>query len=320
MAESPEHKFLSETFTSVLNELSASKLYLYSETQRRKFDFACVLAEDWTYLIDGQTLWKHTEGIDKDIRTLLAGSQAQIMAYVARDTVPNHNTLSEIVDDYRHSLLSTRVARLKVFWVPGDFDADIESHRESVRSNLSRNIIEDVLFNIILGHLSSRSIRRFLTDTRDRGLGLAILNEITRNGFVSLNRLQQTFGIGYSRLRDRIHNLQLSGLLFQVDESDLPYVTSPAGRTFLRIAKCIYDTLDNPNRLSDEMKTVLELLGLDWDIDDYTILHHREIFDTPKGRFQHLSVLILCAAKDWSVAWEELPMLAGGPPPSLSYL
>jgi hypothetical protein len=69
VAEAPEHQFLSHKFLEVLAEFSQLKLYGYTEADRKKFDFACVLHRDWDRSLVGQTLWKHTEGIDKDIRT-----------------------------------------------------------------------------------------------------------------------------------------------------------------------------------------------------------------------------------------------------------
>lgn len=63
MAESVEHKFLSDEFLAVVERFSLSKLYSYREGERKKFDYSCVLAETWDYSVDGQTLWKHTEGI-----------------------------------------------------------------------------------------------------------------------------------------------------------------------------------------------------------------------------------------------------------------
>ena len=89
MAESPEHQFLSCEFLDVVERFSGSHLYSYRESERKKFDFSCIMAENWDYSLDGQTLWKHTEGIDKDVRTLVTASNSQITAYVARDTVKN---------------------------------------------------------------------------------------------------------------------------------------------------------------------------------------------------------------------------------------
>jgi hypothetical protein len=54
MTESTEHRFLSDTFLSVLNTFSHSELYSYRESERGKFDFACTLSETWEYLLNGR--------------------------------------------------------------------------------------------------------------------------------------------------------------------------------------------------------------------------------------------------------------------------
>jgi hypothetical protein len=48
MAESAEHRFLSQCITNTLAQLSQSNLYAYAEAERRKFDFACELKRDWS--------------------------------------------------------------------------------------------------------------------------------------------------------------------------------------------------------------------------------------------------------------------------------
>ena len=49
MAESTEHRFLNDSFTSVLSDLAAAQLYTYREAERARLDFACVLAENWRH-------------------------------------------------------------------------------------------------------------------------------------------------------------------------------------------------------------------------------------------------------------------------------
>src|SRR5215469_8878949 len=103
MAESAEHQFLSQCITKALAQLARSNLYAYVEAERRKFDFACELKRDWSRPLVGQTLWNHTAGVDKDLRTMLLDSDAEICVYVARDTVKAHRLLSEAMKDFRSS-------------------------------------------------------------------------------------------------------------------------------------------------------------------------------------------------------------------------
>jgi hypothetical protein len=136
MAEAPEHTFLSHKFLEILQAFSKLRLYGYTEADRKKFDFACVLQRDWERPLIGQTLWKHTEGIAKDIRTMLAESNADIWAYVARDNVKNRAILHEVVQDFRQSKYRDQLFKLKVLWIPQDFDADSDAARETVENIL----------------------------------------------------------------------------------------------------------------------------------------------------------------------------------------
>ena len=113
-----------------------------------------MLAETWEYLLNGQTLWKHSEGIDKDLRTLLIASDAPLVAYVARDTTKHRSVFSEAIVDYRKIRDGRSPKHRKVFWVPADFDADSEAARNIVRSQLQREVAEDILFNVLFGRLT----------------------------------------------------------------------------------------------------------------------------------------------------------------------
>src|SRR4051812_43655330 len=103
MAEAPEHQFLSSKFIEVLDAFSALELYGCTEADRRRFDFACVLHRDWNRPLVGQTLWKHTAGVDKDIRMMLTDTEADLWCYVLRDTVQHRALLHEVMNDYRRS-------------------------------------------------------------------------------------------------------------------------------------------------------------------------------------------------------------------------
>jgi hypothetical protein len=61
MAESPEHQFLKSEATKVLEDFSCLHLYGYTETDRKKFDFSCLLERDWSRPLVGQVLWKHSQ-------------------------------------------------------------------------------------------------------------------------------------------------------------------------------------------------------------------------------------------------------------------
>ena len=124
MAESPEHDFLKTHFSRVLQDFSALKLYGFTETDRKRFDFSCLLDRDWSRPLAGQVLWRHTEGIEKDVRTLLTDTQSEIKVYLASDTVRHHATFEETISDFRRSGRFRDLFRFRPIWVPSDFDAD----------------------------------------------------------------------------------------------------------------------------------------------------------------------------------------------------
>jgi hypothetical protein len=183
VAESVEHQFLSQCVTGVLSELSRTNLYAYVEAERRKFDFACELTRDWSRPLVGQTLWNHTAGVDKDLRTMLLDPDAQICAYVARDTVKARRLLSEVTKDFRSSGVPVALHRLRVLWVPPDFDADDEEQRKVVTELLRDSVTRDILMNVVLGNLTAEDVRFFVRISGIAGLHLALLHEINHRRF-----------------------------------------------------------------------------------------------------------------------------------------
>ena len=58
---------------------------------------------------------------------MLLDAEAEICAYVARDTVKARRLLSEVMKDFGSSGADIAPHRLRVFWVSHDFDADDEA-------------------------------------------------------------------------------------------------------------------------------------------------------------------------------------------------
>ena len=71
MAETAEHKFISEALDAVLQRIARTQLIGISEAERRKFDYSAVLLRDFSRPLVSQVLWSHVEGVEKDVRTLL---------------------------------------------------------------------------------------------------------------------------------------------------------------------------------------------------------------------------------------------------------
>jgi hypothetical protein len=306
MAESPEHQYLSETFLSVLDNFAHSDLYTYRESERGKFDFACVLSETWEYLVNGQTLWKHTEGIDKDLRTLLVASDAPLVAYVARDTTKHRATFYESLQDYRRSSHAAQSRHLKVFWVPADFDADSESARRLVETQLKQEVTEDILFNVLFGKLSAPRVRAILLGSGMVGLELAVLHSIATEGFFNFARLSEKLNAGKGTLRDRVQRLQMSGLLIQPHSLAQMYHVGSAGRAFLRLCSQVNSAKSADHPLSVESTEILRMLGIEPDpaaIENYPYYFTKIGGFTPPAMFSLMSHIATAAEATWGVDW-----------------
>ncbi|PCD05707.1 hypothetical protein CMV16_22000 [Peribacillus simplex] len=262
MAESPEHIFLSDYFLEVMYEFSELRLYGFKEADRKKYDFACILEKDWQRPLIGQTLWKHTEGIDKDIRIMLGEKQANIWSYIARDTTKNRALLHEVVEDYKNMGMENDLYRLKVFWVPHDFDADNLESQSIIKTILKESVVTDILFNIVFGTLSANDIRYFLNDTGLIGLNFAVLHEVATNGFINYPQLSKRFEVSAGPLRERIIRLTGSGLLWQLGTGSMYYV-SLKGRVFLQIINRLFTEVVHNNTISAEMLFIIRKLGLE---------------------------------------------------------
>jgi hypothetical protein len=264
MAESPEHAYLSQTFLAVLSNFSRSQLYTYRESDRGKFDVACMLTEAWNCMLNGQTLWKHTAGIDKDIRTLLVASDAPLVTYVARDTTKHRAVIAEAMNDYRRFRQGPNIKHFRVFWVPADFDADSEEERNLIGSQLEHEITEDILLNVLFGRLSAprvHAVAAMKPSTSSIGLELAILRSIALNGFISLGFLSHEFKVSSSTVRDRIYRLQMSGLVLQERSAGEGYYVGSAGRAFLRLCTQLYKLANDKPPLTAESTEIFKTLG-----------------------------------------------------------
>lgn len=261
MAEAPEHSFLSQKFLDILHGFSGLQLYGYTEAERKKFDFACDIHRDWRRVLVGQTLWKHDEGIDKDIRSLLTKSEADILAYVIRDNVKNRNAFSEAMQDFRNIGYGDQLFRLKPFWIPNDFDADSDQARKVVEDSLKMAVVQDILFNVIFGNLAVNDIRFFLGLPGIPGLNLAILYKIATLGFTSYSLLSKELKVSINPVREKVLMLEGCGL---VSRSGLgsPYI-SLKGRVFLELLRRLLIEVSDNNSLTPELRYILTWLDIE---------------------------------------------------------
>jgi hypothetical protein len=256
MAESPEHSFLSDSFISILKAVSHSKMYAYRESDRKRFDFSCDLARNWKRIVSGQTLWKHTDGLDKDIRILLAELEADVLIYIARDTIRNRSHLREVISDFRLTELRERLSRLRVFWIPEGFDADYEDHRELIYAMLQDSVSTDLLLEIVLGGITKKDVQVLADSGGTVGSNLMTLVEIERSGFMGYTGLGKLLHVSAGVVKDRYTRLSLTGLV------DGVAITSK-GRVVLDLCGRLYMERHKEGAVDGGLHHICSLLGLD---------------------------------------------------------
>jgi hypothetical protein len=266
VAESAEHAFLSDAFLQILEDTSKSRLYAYKEADRKRFDFACDLATNWKRAVSGQTLWKHNEGIDKDIRMLLSEAESDALVYVARTTMKNKAVLHEAISDYKKAGLADRLDRLRVFWVPEDFDADSESHRSLVYSDLENSLSRDLLLAVVLGGITEQDVASFATWSGMCGLSLAVLAQVEASGFSNYTQLGKQMGVGVAPVKDRIIRLDLTGFIVRSSDprkSGTIYEVSPKGYALMDLCGRLAAERGKGGHVDSGLSHVCSLLGID---------------------------------------------------------
>lgn len=264
MAESPEHQFIGAAFLQVLSDFSSLELYGYREADRKRFDFAANLTQDWSRPLAGQTLWGHARGMDKDLRMLVTDPESDIKAYVMRDTAPHLAAFSDARRALEQTAARDTLYKLKPIWVPAGFDADDEHQRATMRDILQAAIVEDILFNVVFGRLTSREINMFLSERRLVGLVLALLVFIAEHGVVgNLAFPSAHLGVSAAPVRERLILLEGVGFIANSRGSkgfSFFDVLSPRGRVFIDLLRRIEREASLPP-FTTEMTFVLDKLG-----------------------------------------------------------
>src|SRR5215813_4520954 len=162
MADTPEHKFISESLDRALRQYSETRLLGLREAERRTFDYGCVILRDASRPLVSQVLWSHDEGIEKDLRTLLFDGGSSIKAYFVRDRIRNRAKIDEVLSAYRNNSETQSLLRgLRIFPVPEDFDADSAADRDWMDEHILTAISSDLLFGIVFGKLTQSDVRAF---------------------------------------------------------------------------------------------------------------------------------------------------------------
>lgn len=215
MAESLEHQWLSNEFIRILQTFSTLDLYGYTETDRKNQTFSCILQRDFDRPLVGQTLWKHTDGIDKDIRTLIAADNSDVWAYIVSDNMKNRRLFQEVIRDFQSTEYRKNLFKLKIFWIPEDFEAGYKESEEVTSRYLRAEIVDDILLNIVFGNLRGENIRFFLNTSGIPALNLGILDRIARYGFTGYADLARKLDISVSPVRERYLRVLGSGFIYE---------------------------------------------------------------------------------------------------------
>ncbi len=319
MAESTEHSFLSESVISIIENASTSRLFAFRESDRKRYDFSCNLARDWQRVVAGQTLWKHTEGIDKDVRMLLTDAESDVTIYVARDTVKNRSVLHEAVSDFKSTELRHRISRLRTFWIPQDFDADIDEARRIVYDHLERSVSEDLLLAVILGGITRREVETFATWTGAVGLGLAVLSTTASTHFGNYSHLGKILGVSATTVKERVLMLGLLGFIERApqDEREIGelYRITGKGRVLLDVCGRLYDLRRHRGDVGDGFVHICHILGINpLEVDlwregmagsDFTVENGRTVITMRDNSSARLAMQINAAVSTWEI---ELPV------------
>ncbi|WP_157090985.1 hypothetical protein [Nocardiopsis listeri] len=321
---SPEHEFLTWAALDAISNASKSQLFKYCEAGRKKFDFACDITRVWSKAISGQTIWKHDrDGIDKDLRTLLSDPDSSANVYVARDSMKTRARLSEVVSDYRNSPMRDRLARLRVFWIPEDFDADNEVARLQVKGILDEEIRRDLLMHVALGGLNSEDVLN-VTLSRRFGMPIWMLAYLASNPVGNYTRWKKDTDFSVAILKEEALRLELSGMVdraggFNSHEWDFAgwpsiYRLTEKGKAMLDIASRLHDQMQNEFFRNKEFEHICRLLGI----------HHREydlsaFYEQTEASLDlalhHPTAMLLAHIAhasesdrvDWPVAYYDLP-------------
>ncbi|MEU3848847.1 hypothetical protein [Streptomyces sp. NPDC029554] len=266
MAESAEHAYLSQTALTIMENASRSQLFGYTEGQRKRFDFSCDLKKDWSKVIAGQTLWKHGgDGIDKDLRTLLHEQDIAAAVYIARHESSNRARLAEVTQDYQNTMPDS-LSRLRVFWVPADFDADDEDSRTTIREHLKEEITKDLLLHVALGGLTAEDVIRFAASRRP-SLPLKILSHVKKHGYRSHRHTAKALDVDLNALRVETERLFVIGLLTSASLQGGDYSVTDRGNAMLdicsRLRAYLNGGLGDRNENAD-FEYICKLLDIDY--------------------------------------------------------
>ncbi|WP_105634819.1 hypothetical protein [Cronobacter dublinensis] len=261
MAASPEHQFIAEAIDSVLSRYATTKLLGVLEAGRKKFDYSCVLERDFHRVLSSQVLWSHTEGIHKDLMTLLHEEESYLKVYFAKDTTKHRMRIDEVISEYKKNSQTRALLKgLRIIYLPSEFDADKLSEQKLMSGLMSHLVCKDLLFGTVFGRLSSFDIRVFANHGGPLGLKYAVLDEITENGLIHNPTFKERLGYSTtSTIREVTTMLSALGLVKRLDNSVILLPTLK-GRMLLDLARKLVVDNSSDETASGEFEIIKSLL------------------------------------------------------------
>ena len=286
MAESAEHAFISDTFNRTLEAFSNTRLYTFRESARKAFDFSCTLTRDLSRPLVGQTLWKHEEGIDKDLRHLILDEESNIKVYLCRDLLKTRARVEDVLANFRQSSLGEHLFKLRVFWLPPDFEAGNDSHEAIIRHQIKEAVYNDVLLSVVFGNITAADVSTFLLTPGYPGVNFAVLRTLSEEGFINYPWLSKRIGVSTSKLRETMPYLLGCGFASSKRMESMPYLTKK-GRLFLEIIRTF--SQESPGPFGVELLYLMSKLNIqprpiqlyrdarDYEADSFpSLLYHLE--------------------------------------------
>ena len=195
---------------------------------------------------------------------MMLDPDAEVCAYVARDTVKARRLVSEVMQDFRSSGVHLEPHRLRVFWVPPDFDADDEAQREFITGLLRDAVARDILMNVVFGNLTAEDVRFFVGTSGIAGLHLALLYVISttpKYHMQTIKSLGIQLGVSAGAIRERLLRLRGCGFVNEANDNVIIAKTTLKGRVFLDLCGQLQRQIST-GRLNAEMLQILRLLEM----------------------------------------------------------
>jgi hypothetical protein len=259
MSTTPEHEFIAKCTDEVLSRFSNIRLMGVRESERRMFDYSCVLMRDSSRPLVAQVLWRHQEGIDKDLRTLLQDAESLVKVYFVKDTIRARSRIDEVLTSYRRNPATRDLLRgLRIIPVPSGFDADKENDRAWMAKHIEESVTSDVLFNIVFGRFVGQDFRIFSEHGGPFGLKFAVLEIIIREAFWHMPTLKSQIQYGTTGpIREVMTMLNAGG--FTRDTSSGIKLSTAKGRLIIDLVRrLLFETRTQKSWASE----TLLLLGL----------------------------------------------------------